>query len=268
MMPAAPDWTASLAAGSGSGAPTWRRQVMIGYGTCGEEEKKLTVLRRDDSLHQDRHRGDALQPLNILHIHNTNTALKITQDAMTRRLRRQQNKAYLPAEGAVDLSSNVGRQPGVIGLQTPNRPPSVFSFSRREKVDRNANNSEADTNLVHLAKVQALEVLQRQERRQNEPAPHRSQSMSRGMNGNAFWGLTWQGWMAKSKNRPVLDVGFTAAQARGVHGERDRLEPSPLGPSHQLLHHLPVLVHLYKCSWHTRKKTSQRLKETAARCTP
>jgi len=64
----------------------------------------------------------------------------------------------------------------------------------------------------------------------------------------------------KSKSQPVLDVGFTAAQARGVHGESDRLEPSPLGPSHQLLHHLPVLVHLQLLMAHMRKKKNQATK--------
>ena len=72
-------------------------------------------------------------------------------------------------------------------------------------------------NLVHLAEVQALEVLERQAWRQHEP---------------------------------VLDVGFTAAEARGVDGERDGLEPGLLGPPHQLLHHLPVLVHLHTLNSH------------------
>jgi hypothetical protein len=49
----------------------------------------------------------------------------------------------------------------------------------------------------------------------------------------------------ETENRPVLDVGFTAAEARSVHCERDRLEPSPLSLPNQLLHHIPVLVHLH-----------------------
>ena len=48
----------------------------------------VTVFRGDDSLDEDGHGGDALQPLDVL-----------------------------PAQGAVDLAGDVRRQPGVIGLQ-------------------------------------------------------------------------------------------------------------------------------------------------------
>jgi len=72
-----------------------------------------------------------------------------------------------------------------------------------------------------------------------------------------FW--IWVSDEARAEeNRPVLDVGFAAAEAWGVHGERDRLEPGPLGPSHQLLHHLPVLVHLQRFMAHMQKDRHTR----------
>lgn len=158
---------------------------------------------------------------------------------------------YLPAEGAVNLPSNVRRQPRIVGLEMPDKPVSSVG----KKVNRNGlqKNSEAGTNLVHLAKVQALKVLQRQVWRQNEPAIMQALLLSgvrRHGYWNSVWDLTRQG---QPRTEPVLDVGFAAAEAWGVHGERDRLEPGLLGPSHKLLHHLPVLVHLQWFTAHMQK---------------
>ena len=170
-MPAAPEWTASLAAGSPT---TCRRQVRLNV-IVGYDDN----ARRSRSVRRSLPSSAVTTPFTRIGIEvmlcshltsctSTNTALKITQDAMRRR---QQKQAYLPAEGAVDLSSNVGRQPGVIGLQIPqteHRPSSV-SVGEKTWTEMQTSLTEVDTNLVHLAKVQALEVLERQVWRQNEP---------------------------------------------------------------------------------------------------
>jgi hypothetical protein len=43
---------------------------------------------------------------------------------------------------------------------------------------------------------------------------------------------------------PVLDISFSAAKTRGIHGERYRLESSLFSSPHKLLNNLPVFVNL------------------------
>ena len=65
-------------------SPTQRdRRIRRQRAEIEKRQKKLTVLRRDDSLHQDRHRGDALQPLDILHIHQHSSQDHAGRDATT-----------------------------------------------------------------------------------------------------------------------------------------------------------------------------------------
>ena len=177
-MPAAPEWTASLAAVEQT---TRRRQQAsreCNVWTLEEEEKalkKLTVLCRDDSLHQDRQRGDALQPLDILHVHKRSTASRVVVAPCIGIISSYQSKIIIPS------SSVCGQFARQRTTQAQNRWPAnakqagfishQYQWVRECEQKRSAGkNSEDVTNLVHLAEVQALKVLQRQVWRQNEPA--------------------------------------------------------------------------------------------------
>ena len=137
--------------------------------------KKLTVLCRDDSLHQDRQRGDALQPLDILHVHKRSTASRVVVAPCIGIISSYQSKIIIPS------SSVCGQFARQRTTQAQNRWPAnakqagfishQYQWVRECEQKRSAGkNSEDVTNLVHLAEVQALKVLQRQVWRQNKPA--------------------------------------------------------------------------------------------------
>ena len=173
MMPAAPEWTASLAAVEQT---TRRRQQAsreCNVWTLEEEEKalkKLTVLCRDDSLHQDRQRGDALQPLDILHVHKRITVAPAIGIMASRHIKARSYIFQLRVRSVCPATYDASPESLACKCQTGQFHQSSVGENSREQKRSAGKNSEDVTNLVHLAEVQALKVLQRQVWRQNKPA--------------------------------------------------------------------------------------------------